>query len=73
MTCWFYKKEGHVKKDCFARKRKSENEGQVEAGVITEKLVFSEALSMNDQEARDKWVIDSGCTYHMTSRMDLVL
>lgn len=23
---------------------------------------------MEDHEAKDKWVIDSGCTYHMTSR-----
>lgn len=70
VTCWFCKKEGHVKKDCYARKKKLENEGQAEAGVITEKLVFSEALSMYDQGAKEKWVIDSGCTYHMTSRMD---
>jgi len=70
LTCLFCKKEGHVKKDCYARKRKLENEGKGEVGVITEKLVYSEALSMYDQEAKDKWVIDSGCTYHMTSRMD---
>jgi len=70
VTCWFCKKEGHVKKDCFARKKKFENEEQGEAGVITEKLVYSEALSMHDQEAKEKWVIDSGCTYHITSRMD---
>jgi len=38
--------------------------------VITEKLVYSEALSMYNQEAKEKRVIDSGCTYHMTSRMD---
>ncbi|CAB80825.1 putative polyprotein [Arabidopsis thaliana] len=66
----FCKKEGHVKKDCFARKKKFENEEQGEAGVITEKLVYSEALSMYNQEAKEKRVIDSGCTYHMTSRMD---
>ncbi|KAG7567097.1 Integrase catalytic core, partial [Arabidopsis thaliana x Arabidopsis arenosa] len=70
LTCWFCKKEGHVKKDCFARKKKMESEEQGEAGVITEKLVFSEALSVNDQLVKDLWVLDSGCTSHMTSRRD---
>lgn len=70
VTCWFCKKEGHMKKDCYARKKKIESEGQGEAGVITEKVVFSEALSINDQNAKDVWILDSGCTFHMTSRRD---
>ncbi|CAA7041690.1 unnamed protein product [Microthlaspi erraticum] len=70
LTCWFCKKEGHLKKDCFARKKKLQNEGLGEAGVIIEKLVFTEALSANDQDSKEQWVIDSGCTYHMTSRKD---
>lgn len=47
-----------------------ENESQNEAGVIIEKLVFSEALSVNDQMVKDLWVLDSGCTSHMTLRRD---
>ena len=46
------------------------SEGQGEACVITEKLVFTEALSANDQMVIDLWVLDSGCTSHMTSRRD---
>ena len=70
LTCWYCKKEGHVKKDYFARKRKLESENPGEAGVITEKLVFSEALSVNDLAVRDIWVLDSGCTSHMSARRD---
>ncbi|CAA7047040.1 unnamed protein product [Microthlaspi erraticum] len=70
LTCWFCKKEGHIKKDCYARKKKYGIEPQGEAGVITEKLVYTEALSVNGQESKEQWVIDSGCTYHMTSRRD---
>jgi len=70
VTCWYCKKEGHVKKDCYSRKKKMESEGQGEAGVITEKLVFSEALSVNEQMVKDLWILDSGCTSHMTSRRD---
>ena len=32
--------------------------------------MFSEALSVNDQTAKDMWVLDSGCTSHMTSRRE---
>lgn len=70
LTCWFCKKEGHVKKDCFARKRKLENEGQGEAGVITEKVEYSEALSIGNRLVKEMWVLDSGCTSHMTTRRD---
>ena len=35
--------------------------------------MFSEALSMDHSEAKNTWVIDSGCTFHMTSRKDWLL
>ena len=38
LTCWYCKKEGHVKKDCFARKRKMEAEGQGESRSYHRKL-----------------------------------
>lgn len=70
LTCWFSKKEGHIKKDCYARKRSSESDGLGEARVITEKLVFTEALNVDHQDAKSQWVIDSGCTFHMTSHKE---
>lgn len=59
-----------MKKDCYARKKKYGTDGPGEAGVIVEKMVFSEALSMDGQGEKDVWVLDSGCTFHMTSRRD---
>ena len=59
-----------LRRDCYARKRKLENKGPREVDVITEKLMYLKAFSMYDQESKDKWVIDSGCTYHMIFRMD---
>ena len=59
-----------MKKDCFARKKKLENEGPGEAGVITEALEYSKALSVSDKLINDIWILDSGCTSHMSSRRD---
>lgn len=59
-----------MKNDYYAKKKKYENERPGEAGVITKKIVYYEALSMEDPTAKDVWVIDSGCTMHITSRRD---
>ena len=70
VTCWYCKKEGHVKKDCYARKRKMENEDDGEAAVMVDKMQEIDALTISDQDPRENWVIDSGCSYHMTSRRE---
>ena len=70
MVCWYCKKGGHMRKDCFSRKKKFDREDQGEAAVIVDKLHYSNALAVSDLNPRDNWVIDSGCTYHMTSMRD---
>ena len=64
ITCWYCKKEGHKKADCYARKKKLEGEENAEAAVVID------ALTVSDSWHQEKWVIDSGCSYHMTSRRD---
>lgn len=63
--CWYCKKEGHVKKDCYARKRRMESDSDAEAAVA-----IGDALNVGVEDTDDSWVIDSGCTHHMTSRRD---
>ncbi|CAA7029216.1 unnamed protein product [Microthlaspi erraticum] len=64
VTCWYCKKEDHVKKDCFLRKKRmgSDDEGEV--------AVALEELNVTEDDSKENWVIDSGCTHHMTSRRD---
>ena len=64
ITCWYCKKDGHKKADCYARKKKLEGEDSAEAAVVID------ALMVSDSWHQEKWVIDSGCSYHMTSRRD---
>ena len=70
VTCWYCKKEGHLKKDCYARKKKMESEDDGKAAVMVDKMQEIDALTISDQDPRDKWVIDSGCSYHITSRRE---
>lgn len=39
LTCWYCKKEGHIKKDCFARKKIMESEDDGEAAVMSKSYV----------------------------------
>ena len=64
ITCWYCKKEGHKKADCYARKKRQEGEDNAEAAVVID------ALMASDSWHQERWVIDSGCSYHMTSRRD---
>lgn len=71
VMCWYFKKEEHVKKDCYARKRRMENEeSDGETAVAIGEVDKMSALHTTVDEARDNWVIDSGCTHHMTCRRD---
>lgn len=71
LKCFQCHKERHFKRDCSDRKNKSKNkhgknkdatvasedEGYDSAGVL---LVAGTRIQTNS-----KWVVDSGCTYHM--------
>lgn len=70
VVCWYCKKEGHVKKDCYARKRSVESEDDGEAAVVIEDLKTGNALNVSVDNSNEEWVIDSGCTHHMTCRRD---
>lgn len=59
-----------MKKDWCARKKRRESEDDGEAAIMVDKLQEIDALAISDQDPRDKWVIDSGCSYHITSRPD---
>ncbi|CAA7015798.1 unnamed protein product [Microthlaspi erraticum] len=64
VTCWYCKKEGHVKKYCFLRKKRMESDDDAEAAVAMD------ALNVQVDDSKESWVIDSDCTHHMTFRRD---
>ncbi|KAL1192839.1 Retrovirus-related Pol polyprotein from transposon TNT 1-94 [Cardamine amara subsp. amara] len=71
VTCWFCKKEQHVKADCYAwKKRNGGDDEDAMAAVVIEQSAGVDALSVSENWHQERWVIDSGCSYHMTSRRD---
>ena len=47
-----------------------EFEDNGEAAVMVDKLHEVDALTISEQDPRERWIIDSGCSYHMTSRCE---
>ena len=76
--CDYYKKKGHIKKECFKlllREKKFENkqgEKSSEASVVESDQTDGELLVASDADSRagENWILDSGCMFHMTPNRD---
>ncbi|KAG7597916.1 Reverse transcriptase RNA-dependent DNA polymerase [Arabidopsis suecica] len=78
--CWICGEEGHFKGSCPNKnKSQSQNKGNNNKGESSKGkgnsaeangLYVSEALSSTDIHLEDEWVMDTGCSYHMTYRRE---
>ena len=72
-TCWTCHKEGHIKKYCPQRKKgngKFEDSDQGDAASVSDGYDSAEVLAVTCDDPKDEWILDSGCTFHMTPRRD---
>ncbi|CAL9236211.1 unnamed protein product, partial [Arabidopsis halleri] len=79
--CWICGEDGHFKNACPNKgkgqaKSKDQNNSKGECSTGKSNLVeanglyVSEALHMMDIKLENEWVMDTGCSYHMTHRRD---
>lgn len=73
--CWNCGEEGHFKATCPNKnKGQARPKGELSGGTgnIAEAagLYVSEALSSTDVHLEDEWVMDTGCSYHMTHKKE---
>ena len=81
--CWICGKEGHFKKQCYKwlerNKGKFQPNSKPESSLArddAQDLVGLIACEVNlSQETNDKeeWILDTGCSFHMTSRKDIFI
>lgn len=80
-ACWICEEEGHFKNSCPNRnklqgKAKDAGSSRGEAAMVTANrsdstgLYVSEALHLTDISLEDVWVMDTGCSYHMTYKKE---
>ncbi|KAG8481032.1 hypothetical protein CXB51_025772 [Gossypium anomalum] len=80
-TCNFCKKKGHIKSECYKLLNKIKREVANQKGKQPKN--FSEAdvvedysdgelliASINDSKVSEEWILDLGCTFHMSPNRD---
>ena len=79
--CNYYKKKGHIKKECFKlhdmekkfRNKQGKKSGKSgEASVVELHQTDGELLVALDADSRasENWILDSSCTFHMNPNQD---
>ena len=75
IKCFFRHEEGHIKRNF--PKRKGEFQGKKNAEISSSICEFdydnADALVVSNTEDRQVWVLDSSCSFHMTSHKDWFL
>lgn len=71
--CWICGEDGHYKKQCPSKEQTyKKGEASVTRGNNSQAyaLMVSEANIMTEQDDKEKWILDTGCTFHLTPRRD---
>ena len=70
--CFYCKKEGHFKDECYALKNKLNRENnnnktkdKGEASVASDGYDSADVLVVSDVDSGLEWILDSGCSFHM--------
>ncbi|KAG8500752.1 hypothetical protein CXB51_002776 [Gossypium anomalum] len=80
-TCNFCKKKGHIKSECYKLQNKIKGEAANQKGKQPENFGEADVVedysdgellvaSVNDSKVSEEWILDSGCTFHMSPNRD---
>ena len=71
-SCHWCKKPGHLKKDCYAWKKRQANGGGNTANSTdcVEENDSPDALNIMEVKDGSSWIMDSGCSFHMCPHLD---
>lgn len=82
IECWYCKKTGHMRRDCLQRKKEqSQNKEQgknngsqkPDTANLSDGYDSADVLTISSTDNKNQWILDSGCSFHMTPRKDWLL
>ena len=68
--CFHCGKEGHIKKYCYDFLKKQRQEGNVTIAASSSNIQ-SEVLNVSSSSTANEWILDSGCSFHMSHHIEL--
>ncbi|KAH9780501.1 hypothetical protein KPL71_008103 [Citrus sinensis] len=76
MMCYFCQREGHYIKDYFEKKKleKNQKESSGKAAIVSKDEGDSEGadvLIAAERQPTEEWILDSGCSFHMSPNKQL--
>ncbi|KAG8476901.1 hypothetical protein CXB51_030380 [Gossypium anomalum] len=80
-TCNFCMKKGHIKSECYKLQNKIKSEAANQKGKQPENFGKADVVedysngellvvSINNSKVSEEWILDSGCTFHMSPNRD---
>ena len=78
-VCWVCGKEGHFKRQCYKWLERNKENGAGETALVKDDaqdlvgLVASEVNMSEDKGDQEEWIMDTGCSFHMTPRKEYLM
>jgi len=78
-VCWICGKEGHFKRQCYKWLEKNKGNSAGETALVKDDaqdlvgLVASEVNISEDKNDQEEWIMDTGCSFHMTPRKEYLI
>jgi hypothetical protein len=78
-VCWICGKEGHFKRQCYKWLEKNKANGAGETALVKDDaqdlvgLVASEVNMSEGKDDQEEWIMDTGCSFHMTPRKEYLM
>lgn len=72
-ACFICRKDGHWKRECPQRNNRHQSQTDSANAVTTSKKQQPLVLTVSTQDTKDEWVLDSGCSFHITPHRHVLL
>ena len=72
-VCWHCQKEWYLRRNCPDRKKGSKGIFNNDLVNFSNGYANSEVLNVSTNQETNEWIMDSGCSYHMTPRKGLMI